>query len=168
MGDLHVSDHMRSKARRAACERARVWAALLPDGELSLFEQRLLEAHCAHCAECRHVLESISGLTEIIRATTPDEMDRQVRILRPRPAWRSASGVAASVSAAAFALALAFWVGPQRAHPGQSPTSTAPVIVFTPESSTTVDSAAIWELKRGRGDAPVRGGDARRPGPILK
>jgi ferric-dicitrate binding protein FerR (iron transport regulator) len=159
---------MTLKARHAACERARVWAALLPDGELSLFEQRLLDAHCAHCAECRHLLESIGGLTDVIRATTIEEMDRHVRILRPRPAyWRSASRVLTSGSAAALALGLAFWVGPQQAHPGPAPASTAPVIILTPESSAA-DSAAIWELKQARIDGPVTGGDVHRPGRILK
>ena len=141
---------MSSVPRPAACERARVWAALLPDDELSLFERRLLDAHCLHCPECRHALASVSELTGIIRATPLETMDRQVRVIRPRPAyWQSASGVLATAAAAALALALAFWVGPERTQPRQAPTASTPVIVVT-QQSPAGDVQGIWQLKRAR------------------
>lgn len=143
-----------------------MWATLLPDGELSLFEQRLLEAHCARCADCHRVLQSVGGLTEIVRATPPDEMERHVRIVRPRPAyWRSASGVLASGGAAALALVLAFWVGPDRTHQHQSTSVNAPVIVFTPQ--TSADVARIWQLKRARSVSALTSRDTHRTGAIL-
>ena len=146
-----------------------MWATLLPDGELSLFEQRLLEAHCGHCAECRQVLEAVGGLTEIIRATPLEAIDRSVRVLRPRPAYaRSVSGVLATSGAAALALALAFWVGPDRTRPRQLPAVTAPIIVFTPQSSSA-DVKRIWQLKRTHvmPAAGVRGTHRTGPGPTL-
>ena len=157
---------MTPQSRHAACERARVWAALLPDNELSLFERRLLEAHCNRCVDCRHALESISGVTDLIRSAPLAAMDRRVRVLRARPAyWRSVPGVLATGAAAAFALAVAFWVGPQHT-PVQAPTLTAPVIVFTPESSSA-DSDAIWKLKRARGGGRIPVPDSHRTGPVL-
>ncbi len=158
---------MTPQSRQAACERARVWAALLPDNELSSFERRLLEAHCHRCADCRHALESIGGVTELIRGAPLAAMERRVRVLRARPAyWRSIPGVLATGAAAAFALAVAFWVGPQHAPGVKSPTLTAPVIEFTPESSSA-DSDAIWKLKRARGGGRIRMPDTRHTGPVL-
>ncbi len=157
---------MTPQSRQAACERARAWAALLPDNELSLFERRLLDAHCARCADCRHARESITGVTELIRSTPLAAMERRVHVQRARPAyWRSTSGVLATGGASALALVIALWVGSQHA-PGPSHTVTAPVIVFTPESSST-DSAAIWRLKRMRSGAHADTLNAHRTGPVL-
>ena len=145
-----------------------MWAALLPDGELSLFEQRLLEAHCARCAECREVRVNVSAFTELIRETRPETMGRRVRVLRMRPRyWRTGAGACASGGAAVLALVVAVWVGPQ-AHSDQNlPTVTnAPVIVLTPEAGTA-DSEAIWRLKRMRSGLPVSASETRHTGPVL-
>jgi hypothetical protein len=94
-------------------------------------------------------------------------MERQIRVVRPRPVgWRSASGVLATAGAAAFALALAFWVGPERTQPPQAPAGAAPLIV-TPQQSSTTDVRGIWELKRSRTDAPSGRVATHRTGAIL-
>jgi predicted anti-sigma-YlaC factor YlaD len=50
------------------CDRARQWASLELDGELSSFERALLENHLAGCASCSEFRAEISGLTGALRA----------------------------------------------------------------------------------------------------
>ena len=139
-------------ARTAVCERARVWASLLPDGELSLFERRLLDAHCLRCSSCERLRDDISSVTSIVRATPLDEMDRPVRVVTQRfRGWRPVSGVIASGAAAALALVLAVWIGPQvRANHPATQILSAPTIILTPTRSTA-ENQAIWTFKRERG-----------------
>ena len=47
------------------CERAREWASLELDGELSTFERALLDAHLEGCRTCTEFRSSISGLTGV-------------------------------------------------------------------------------------------------------
>lgn len=143
-------------ARTAVCERARVWASLLPDGELSLFERRLLDAHCLRCSSCERLRDDISSVTSIVRATPLDEMDRQVRVVTQRfRGWRPVSGVIASGAAAALALVLAVWIGPQvRANHPATQILSAPTIILTPTRSTA-ENQAIWTFKRERGALEV-------------
>src|SRR5438046_10589321 len=50
------------------CDRARQWASLELDGELSSFERALLDNHLAGCASCAEFRAEISGLTGALRA----------------------------------------------------------------------------------------------------
>ena len=143
---------------------------LLPDGELSLFERRLLDAHCSHCAECRAIRDGVDAVTELVRDAPAEDMERPVRVAAVRPRyWRPVSGALASGGAAALALALALWVGPEvRRGPSSqilgSQILSGPVIIATP-GSATADSEAIWQLKRNRlVPAPS---DTRHTGPVL-
>ena len=158
---------MTGESRSGICERARVWASLLPDGELSLFEQRLLDAHCLRCPDCRQLRDGIASVTAIVRETPLDDTARAVRIpsQRLRP-WRPALGVFASGGVAALALVLALWIGPQtRAGHTTTRFVTEPAILFTPERSSAA-SQAIWTFKRQRGVAQEPG-TVHRTGPIL-
>lgn len=158
---------MTGESRSAVCERARVWASLLPDGELSLFERRLLDAHCIRCSECRQLRDDIGSVTTIVRNTPLDEMARLVRVPSQRlRSWRPAAGVLASGGVAALALALAVWIGPQ-AHTGHITTqiSSGPTIILAPERST-VENQAIWTFKRQRG-AAHDAGTTHRTGAVL-
>jgi ferric-dicitrate binding protein FerR (iron transport regulator) len=60
------------------CERARQWASLSFDGELSELEARLLERHLDACADCRSWAESVAGSTALLRAE-PLEQPRAIR-----------------------------------------------------------------------------------------
>ena len=143
---------MTAEPRTAVCERARVWASLLPDGELSLFERRLLDAHCLRCSSCRQLRDDIVSVTAIVRATPLDEMARPVRVVHQRfHGWRPVSGVIASGAAAALALVLAVWIGPQvRANHPTTQILSAPTIILAPTRSTA-ENQAIWTFKRQRG-----------------
>ena len=50
------------------CERARFWASLRLDGELSELEGALLDAHLARCAGCQAVVEGFSASTSALRS----------------------------------------------------------------------------------------------------
>ncbi|HXK15518.1 MAG TPA: zf-HC2 domain-containing protein, partial [Gaiellaceae bacterium] len=58
------------------CERARWWASLRADGELSELESALLDAHLGRCASCRTFAR---GTEEIAAAL------RSARLQRPAP-----------------------------------------------------------------------------------
>jgi ferric-dicitrate binding protein FerR (iron transport regulator) len=58
------------------CERARSWASLRADGELSELESALLDAHLGRCSSCRAFVRG----TEEIAATL-----RAARLERPAP-----------------------------------------------------------------------------------
>ena len=50
------------------CARARFWASLRIDGELSELEGALLDAHLARCAECSALAEGFSSSTALLRS----------------------------------------------------------------------------------------------------
>ena len=56
------------KLVHARCDRARQWASLELDGELSSFERALLENHLAGCPACAEFRAEIGGLTGALRA----------------------------------------------------------------------------------------------------
>lgn len=85
---------------RGHCERARQWASLEPDGELSTFEHALLEAHVDDCPSCREFRAEIGGLTGTLRAA-PHEPFEGVVISRIR--WRSRLRIAPAAAAMAVA-----------------------------------------------------------------
>jgi ferric-dicitrate binding protein FerR (iron transport regulator) len=159
---------MANAPRPAACDRARVWAGLLPDGELSTFERRLLDAHCAKCAQCRRLRDDVNSFTGVVRSASSAEMTRPVRIPRARfGARRPVTRVLTSGLAAALALAAAVWIGPQ-VHMQRVETQAAspPLIIFTPAPSSG-DNQAMWTFKRSRGSQQISDRVSRRPGPIL-
>lgn len=158
---------MTAEPRTALCERARVWALLLPDGELSHFERRLLDAHCLRCSSCRQLRDDIGSVTAIVRATPLDEMARPVRVMNQRfHGWRPVSSVIASGAAAALALVLAVWIGPQvRANRPTTLIVSAPTIILTPTRSIS-ENQAIWTFKRQRG-AVEQATPARHTGLML-
>src|SRR5512141_2002287 len=51
------------------CERARGWASLGLDGELSQVEQALLRAHAGRCMACAEFASDVGALTQEIRTT---------------------------------------------------------------------------------------------------
>ena len=50
------------------CERARFWASLRLDGELSELEGALLDAHLARCAGCHAIAEGFGASTLVLRS----------------------------------------------------------------------------------------------------
>jgi predicted anti-sigma-YlaC factor YlaD len=62
------------------CERARAWASLEVDGELSELEQALLGAHLERCESCRAHAAGVRGLEQLLRAQELEPLSRPVAI----------------------------------------------------------------------------------------
>jgi len=86
----------------ADCERARQWASIELDGELSTFERVLLRAHLAHCPPCRAFRGQTSGLTHALRAAPLEHLERPIQIGRMRRRLRLRLAPAAAAMAVAF------------------------------------------------------------------
>jgi hypothetical protein len=94
------------------CERARMWASLRLDGELSPFEGVLLDAHLAGCGDCRDFASGIDLVTQSLREVGRELPERPLTL--PGRS-RSAHGfLRPAVTAAAMAAALAVAIVPFR------------------------------------------------------
>lgn len=85
------------------CARARFWASLRLDGELSELESALLDAHLARCAECASVTQAFGAVTGDLRAR-PLEHAAPVTITRASKPRRAFVGVAVAAVIAAGVL----------------------------------------------------------------
>jgi predicted anti-sigma-YlaC factor YlaD len=105
-----------------ACERAREWASLRLDGELSELEQALFTAHLERCPACTEYALSVAATTEGIRTAglqrlaQPISMPLRRRIALPARALQAGTATAAAL-AAAVGLGTLFGAG---AQPGLS------------------------------------------------
>ena len=93
------------------CARARFWASLRVDGELSELEGALLDAHLERCADCRAFGTDSSTLTALLRQAPREEMS--VPIVLPRPGRLSAARL---LQAGAAAAAVALVAGASAIH----------------------------------------------------
>ena len=93
----------------AICERARTWAALAPDGELSELERKLLDAHLQRCSPCAHFALDVAAIAAELRAAAPQPLPRplSVPIWRRRPVYGRVRAVGAAAAVAAMALGIA-------------------------------------------------------------
>ncbi|HSB37859.1 MAG TPA: zf-HC2 domain-containing protein [Gaiellaceae bacterium] len=84
------------------CERARQWASIELDGELSTFERVLLRAHLAHCPPCREFGAETTGLTHALRAAPLEQLEQPIEIGRMRRGLRLRLAPAAAAMAMLF------------------------------------------------------------------
>ena len=107
------------------CERARAWAALVPDGELSVLEQKLLDAHLARCRACSHFSAQVEAAVAQLRAAALQPLPVPVlvstRHRRRIPARARMVGAAAAVAAMALGVASRAPVSPGQQETFQSP-----------------------------------------------
>jgi predicted anti-sigma-YlaC factor YlaD len=95
------------------CERARSWASLRADGELSELESALLDAHLGRCLSCGAFAHRTEGIAAALRAA-PLERPALFEV-RARPARRTglrALQVVAAVAVVAGAGVVAVVTGP--------------------------------------------------------
>ncbi len=85
------------------CERAREYASLRLDGELSEFEQALLGAHLARCEPCRSFADELESLTDHMRATPLARLEQPVSLPARRRLVSSAAPVEIAAAAARHA-----------------------------------------------------------------
>ena len=105
---------MMSASGGQLCARARFWASLRVDGELSELEGALLDAHLGRCAGCRAFQTTAAGSAGLLRgaplvAPTPLRVDLP---RSPRRALFAAAGAAALVGASLLAGFVHGAVGP--------------------------------------------------------
>lgn len=89
--------------RRGLCERARSWAALAPDSELSELERKLLDSHLERCPACAGFAVEVAAIAAELRAARPQPLSRPVAV----PSWRRRRRAYASIRAAGAAAAVA-------------------------------------------------------------
>jgi hypothetical protein len=85
------------------CARARFWASLRLDCELSELEGALLDAHAARCADCAEFLASSGAATLLLRAQ-PLASHAPIRVTVPRSPQRVLVGAAAAAVVVGAAL----------------------------------------------------------------
>jgi hypothetical protein len=139
------------------CARARSWASLRLDGEISELEAALLDAHLARCADCAAYASSSSAATAALREA-PLELVEPVAIPTQRPgrhAFALAAG-AALVGVAALLGAL----GDGSRSDGGSPVATRVVaVVATAETPDQIRRLRRTSLLNTRPIPPELRGD---------
>lgn len=156
-----------------ACERARRWAALAPDAELSTLETRLLHAHTARCPRCARVAADIQAFTNAVRTAPQEPPPAAISLYaaaRRRPLRHRVPGLglAGRVAAVAAVGVVGFTLGTR--SPGEVPSAAAPrPILITPSELASAD-AEVRELRVFRRSAllsvtPAAPRLGKRPGP---
>jgi hypothetical protein len=106
--------------RDGRCERARQWASLRVDGELSELEDALLEQHLEGCASCTAFAVRLAATTEAMRAV-PLERPEISYPRFERPVIRLPVGRRVAIVAVAAAAALGAFVGSSLQKPSSAP-----------------------------------------------
>ena len=100
---------MTSYARAALCERARGWASLAPDDELSELERKLLDSHLDRCPACASFALEVAAVAKALRTARPEPLPQPVAVTvwRRRPAYASIRSVGAAAAVALMAVGIA-------------------------------------------------------------
>ena len=106
------------------CERAKAWASLRTDGELSELESALLDAHLGRCEPCRAFAQGAETVAAALRSV---HLERPAPlVVRPVPARRTglrALQVAAAVLIVVSAGVVAAFSGPPGSVAAAKPVS---------------------------------------------
>jgi|SRR6266516_4312939 len=108
------------------CARARFWASLRLDGELSELEGALLDAHLARCDDCATFAGGSEAATMALRAA-PLELTAPVHVSIPRPGKRVLAIMTAAALVGVATVLGALGDGSRSTH--GSPVSTRAVAV---------------------------------------
>ncbi|HXV58772.1 MAG TPA: zf-HC2 domain-containing protein [Gaiellaceae bacterium] len=107
------------------CERAREWASLRLDGELSLLEEELLERHLGACESCGAFEAGMRETTELLRAAPEELPSRPLRLPEPvagaSPLLKRRTAVVAAAALVAGALVGSFAERPGSTTPAEEP-----------------------------------------------
>lgn len=114
------------------CERARRWASLRLDGELSELESRLLADHVRRCQPCAEHVDEMEWAAAALRATPLESFEVALALPRRRRVRARAVGaVAAAGAVVVLAIGAAFGVSGSRGDseaPGVRDVSPRPAI----------------------------------------
>lgn len=90
--------------RPPACDRARTWASLRLDGELSELEGALLEAHLSRCVDCSAAVDAVDEATAVVRTAPLARPPAVVVAAQERGSMRKFVAATASTIAVTVAL----------------------------------------------------------------
>jgi len=99
------------------CDRARQWASIDVDGQLSEFERTLLDAHLVGCQSCAEFRREIARLTQVVRAAPAAQLTRPIEVARVRRRYGLRLAPAAAAMAAAV-LGLGSLLASSQLHTG--------------------------------------------------
>jgi predicted anti-sigma-YlaC factor YlaD len=126
------------------CDRAREWASLRLDGELSELEGALLDSHLDRCAACRTVAAETEVFTRELRAAPLEPIPRPLAIPRRQAAFR-----AARVSAAAAVMLVAAGLGSVFATSVQTSAPTTQHLAVASAEAPT-DDRQLRDMRRAQ------------------
>jgi len=95
----------------AECERARTWASLSIDGELSQFGQAQLRAHVGRCVACAAYAQNLETLAGELRRAPLEQPTTDVMPVARRSTARRALQLGAAAAAVAIAASLGSLAG---------------------------------------------------------
>jgi Putative zinc-finger len=153
--------------RPAACDRARLWASVSFDGELTELEHRALEAHLTRCTACSEFAGSAAGIVRAIRSAPPQHV-----VIPPATRARRRLRRLTEVSSAAAAALLVVTGASMLLLTGErsDPSRTSPELIspFFVEPVSPADEARwVREAAYRRDVAQTRTERAEVPGPFL-
>jgi predicted anti-sigma-YlaC factor YlaD len=131
------------------CERARQWASLRLDGELSALEGRLLEQHLGVCGHCRSFEAAMRSSTTLVRGTPAEVPTRRFEQPR-RPILRFPLERRRTALVAAAALALGAFAGSLLERP-----ATPEPTLEAPQVSLVTDVQQLQDLPRDGAETPA-------------
>jgi anti-sigma factor RsiW len=134
----------------SACERAREWASLRLDDELSVLEEEILERHLELCDACARFEEGMRTSTARIRSTPLEVPTRRMPVPSRRTIVTPHRRRTALVAAAA--LAVGALVGSFVERPGSTVPSEAPPRV---SFNISRDANDLRDIPRARFMTPV-------------
>jgi len=119
----------------AECERARTWASLSVDGELSQFGQAQLRAHVGRCAECAAFAQNLESLAEELRRAPLEQPTTRIMPVARRSTARRAIQLGAAAAAVAIAASLGSLAG---SLSSREPASTSASVLHFPMQALRV------------------------------
>lgn len=125
------------------CERARFWASLRFDGELSELEGALLDAHLERCAACQAVVQGFGASTIALRSA-PLEQPVPVALALPRSPRRLVATIAVAAVLVLGMIAGGLVRGQVSQEAAQAPRAVAVVASFeTPDQLRQLRRTAL-------------------------
>jgi predicted anti-sigma-YlaC factor YlaD len=155
------------------CDRARQWASLELDGELSSFERALLENHLEGCPSCAEFRAEIGGLTTALRAAPHEPfagvvLGRMRRRVRMRLAPAAAAMAVAAVGLGSIVASSSFQgdsISRFAQHVDASPDAAS---AATPDTMNVSTSKAMETLRaQTRARIAPRSPRSLRGGPVI-
>jgi predicted anti-sigma-YlaC factor YlaD len=124
---------MFARSDSPTCDRAREWASLRLDGEISELEEALLEAHLRRCAACSEYDEMVGGAVLALRAQPLEELRHGVVVDGRRRIPLRVAALAPVAAVVAAVVGVVSVLGTQTAH---RPAARTPVpVVATDDNS---------------------------------